>query len=823
MPTYSKYSGMGGSGGIQSINSSTIPAQSIVGSGDVTVSTVTGTGVTTVSLGTPLSTFANTSLSNLANPTALNRVLRGQDGTAAAPAYSFTSSTGTGIYLPANNFLGLATAGVERMRIRGDGYVTIGDTGAAAKFNVYGATGVLGNGINLWETSTGTNKRLYIYQDTDRVVYDATFGSGGNAHAFNTGGTEKMQITSAGQVLVGTNAARTAFLGGAFTPRLQLEGPDNSTSSFSLVNNFNGLAQSSGIIFGRARSGTNGGFGLVADDDTIGNLHFAGSTSTALRSCAQIRASIDGTPSDTAMPGKLQFYTVPANSLSVQERMRITSAGNVGINNPAPSRQLTIQNVTASQPATFAFLNTTNLAAGGGTYEAGSIEFLTNDVASGLTAPVALSKISSIADNSASTVPGGILAFFSNQEGVNQTQLPIERMRITPTGNVGIGTTNPVSSLAVQRENASTEITNTVYGVSATNLSNLICRSAGGTVASPTAILSGDRILSLLGAGYDGTAFRNQVAVIGESSENWSGTNRGSYLRFETTANASSTRTERMRIDGAGNVGIGTNSPVSSLTIPTSTSTTLTASGTGMVSDSLGYTAVQFYEGGSTGGLRLISRHPSSANFSWIGFATGTGASATERMRIDNAGNVGIGTASPSARLHVQSDFGGVNDAVIINNGTTSATAGRGSRIAFTGTGNTTIASIESQTSTTSNTEGSLFLRAIGSSGIQSFTTNGSERMRIDNAGNVGVKATSFGTSAAAALGIANGTEPSSSVADQIVIGSVDLTAGNTIPYFRSEGTGMTGAGITNTTVTHKIAIKVNGTVYYLLATTNGT
>jgi hypothetical protein len=51
----------------------------------------------------------------------------------------------------------------------------------------------------------------------------------------------------------------------------------------------------------------------------------------------------------------------------------------------------------------------------------------------------------------------------------------------------------------------------------------------------------------------------------------------------------------------------------------------------------------------------------------------------------------------------------------------------------------------------------------------------------------------------------------------------VDLSAGNTIVNLRCEGTGVTGAGITSTTVTHKIAMRVNGTVYYLLATTNGT
>lgn len=101
--------------------------------------------------------------------------------------------------------------------------------------------------------------------------------------------------------------------------------------------------------------------------------------------------------------------------------------------------------------------------------------------------------------------------------------------------------------------------------------------------------------------------------------------------------------------------------------------------------------------------------------------------------------------------------------------------------------------------------------------------TGGSERLRLDGSGNVGVNVTSFGTSAAGVLGLKNGTEPTTGPADTVQIYSVDRSAGNTIPAIYTEGTGVTSAGITSTTVTTKIAIKVNGTIYYLLATTNAT
>jgi hypothetical protein len=126
---------------------------------------------------------------------------------------------------------------------------------------------------------------------------------------------------------------------------------------------------------------------------------------------------------------------------------------------------------------------------------------------------------------------------------------------------------------------------------------------------------------------------------------------------------------ERMRIDSSGNVGIGTSSPASVLDVsgeaPTLTLRDSRTGGSWTAGTALG--KLDFYTSDSTGigahSLASVGVVAGGANTASpdgeLVFATGGyNAASTERMRIDSVGNVGIGTSSPSAKMHLESTSG---------------------------------------------------------------------------------------------------------------------------------------------------------------------
>ena len=137
-----------------------------------------------------------------------------------------------------------------------------------------------------------------------------------------------------------------------------------------------------------------------------------------------------------------------------------------------------------------------------------------------------------------------------------------ERMRITEDGKVGIGTASPADLLEVASDTFAGVTLSTYSSAGADNPSELALRRARGTMAAPSAILSGDVIGWIFGDGYGATAWPEIGSGINfVATENWTDTALGSRIGLYTIQNGTNIEVEAMRIDQSGNVGIGTTSP----------------------------------------------------------------------------------------------------------------------------------------------------------------------------------------------------------------------------------------------------------------------
>ena len=124
---------------------------------------------------------------------------------------------------------------------------------------------------------------------------------------------------------------------------------------------------------------------------------------------------------------------------------------------------------------------------------------------------------------------------------------------IDGSGQVGIGTTTPEVTGITLAINGNTWVRSKSFS----GLAVFSGYKANGTISTPTIVANGDEILRFDARGYDGATYVRS-ASIETYVDGTPGTNdMPGRLVFSTTADGASTPTERMRIDSAGNVGIG--------------------------------------------------------------------------------------------------------------------------------------------------------------------------------------------------------------------------------------------------------------------------
>lgn len=182
----------------------------------------------------------------------------------------------------------------------------------------------------------------------------------------------------------------------------------------------------------------------------------------------------------------------------------------------------------------------------------------------------------------------------------------LERMRLTTTGNLGLGTQSPGARLHVVSSSSNVATFDAPQGANISFYESGVYRGYAGS--------------------YSGAA--NDVDF-GTGAGNITGK---LHLTIQTNP--------KLTIDASGKVGIGTTTPGFPLNFPSTLGDKIALWGNSGAHYGFGVQSA------------LLQIH-TDASFSDIAFGYGSSASFTEKMRIKGNGNVGIGTSAPESNLHV--------------------------------------------------------------------------------------------------------------------------------------------------------------------------
>jgi len=310
--------------------------------------------------------------------------------------------------------------------------------------------------------------------------------------------------------------------------------------------------------------------------------------------------------SDDGAGGVATYLTLDGSTTDAY----FSNPGNVGIGTASPNYKLSVDdNSITNIPKTLLQFDAASIADNGGY----NIDFRAsaNDLANRYVARIRGIRESSGAKSQLS---------FWTESGTDLLQ----RMTIRASGNVGIGTASPSYKFTAYGSSSDSEIVAS-FG-SANDISEYTAIGLSGFIAGNDATKAGLALERTASFGVGKLHFLNNTTI--DDSD--------------MTLSDS-----RMVIDIDGNVGVGTTSPSSfnsrgrNLVVNSDGDTGITISANSTSSSTLLF-ADAFAGTGGTATYRGVVEYDHSNDS--MAFST----SATEKMRIDSSGNVGIGTANPN-------------------------------------------------------------------------------------------------------------------------------------------------------------------------------
>lgn len=218
--------------------------------------------------------------------------------TAGSNAVSIGSTTGT-----TNIASNQSTGPINMGGTTGTGVISLGRSTSNQTVNVANGATLSGN------TKTVNIGAAGVSGSTTNINYGSTVAGSTVTHIFN-GAAERMRITAAGDVGIGSNApASRLHVDDGFITNIRYGSP--------------------AAIILATTAGTKASPTALTGSIAAGNVVFRGYDGAAFRDIATIGAAPDTTVTSTAAAGYLTFATTPSASLGAVERMRIDSLGNI--------------------------------------------------------------------------------------------------------------------------------------------------------------------------------------------------------------------------------------------------------------------------------------------------------------------------------------------------------------------------------------------------------------------------------------------------------------------------------------------------------------